>query len=53
MAGLLSATARLDELTGVLAVASPVAVQLSRSDVAQAALEAAIETLIASHRRAP
>ena len=45
--------AKLDELLDVLAAASPVAVQLNRSEVARAALEAGIETLLATHRRAP
>jgi hypothetical protein len=45
--------AKLDELLVVLAAASPVAVQLNRSEVARAALVAGIEMLLATHRRAP
>jgi hypothetical protein len=43
--------ARLDELLEVLAAASPIAVQLSRSDVARAALEAGVAALLRTHRK--
>jgi hypothetical protein len=42
--------ARLDELLDVLAAASPVAVRLSRSDVARAELEAGVDTLLRGRR---
>jgi hypothetical protein len=43
--------AKLDELLDVLAAASPVAVRLNRSDVARAALEVGVDTLLRDHRK--
>jgi hypothetical protein len=42
---------KLDELRKVLVAASPIAVQLSRSDVARAAIELGADELLHQHRK--
>lgn len=42
---------KLDELREVLAAASPIAVHVSRSDVARAAIELGADELLRQHRK--